>query len=120
MAIKSALIIYALANIRATSRVVNQGAPFCYVVAIYIAYLYFVWRGLTKSFEWASTNFEKAGTWGLVTALGDLVHEEFFLNILAVTLLTWVAQQCLTTPENISPLPEDLEPADGKAPTPTV
>jgi hypothetical protein len=111
---KAGFIIYALANIRLTSRVVNQGSPFYYVVAIYVAYLYFIWRGVTKSFEWANTHFDKAGAWGLVTALGDLVHEEFFINILAVTLFTWAVQNQLTVPENISPLPEYDESSNGE------
>jgi len=117
LVVKSAFIIYALHKIRTTSRVVNQGPPFCYVVLIYIAYLYFVWRGLTKSFDWASMHLAETGPWGFMSALGDLAHEEFFINILAVTLLTWVVQQRLTTPENISPLSEYVEGSEPAVPT---
>jgi hypothetical protein len=119
MVVKTGFIVYALNNIRNTSRVVNQGSPFYYVVAIYVAYLYFIWRGLTKSFEWASGHIEKAGAWGLLNAVGDIVHEEFFINIVAVGLLTWVVQQRLTLPGNISPLPQDSELEDGETSEPT-
>jgi hypothetical protein len=102
--VKFTLILYALYHIRKESRAVNRGYAFWYVVAIYIAYLYFVWRGLKKSFNWASTLIETSGTWGLFGAIGDLVHEEFFINILAVSLLTWAVQRQFTAPENISPL----------------
>jgi len=119
LVIKTALIVYALYNIRVTSRVVDRGAPFYYVVAMYVAYLFFVWRGLTKSFEWATAQMANSGIWGLLAALGDFVHEEFFISIAAVGLLTWVVQQKLTSPENISPLPSDwgerVHESDGPA-----
>lgn len=100
--VKSALIVRALLQVRRESIAVGHGKPFAAVIVLYVAYLYFVWRGLSKSFHWASTNIEMNGYWGLFSAIADIVHEEFFINIVAVSLLTWAVQQLLTSPENVS------------------
>jgi hypothetical protein len=103
MIVKSALIVHALYRVRFDSRAVNRGHAFYYIIALYVAYLYFVWRGLTKSFNWAFAQMTTNGPWGLLNAVADFAHEEFFINVLVVSLLTWAVQKRFTTPENISP-----------------
>jgi hypothetical protein len=99
--VKGSLLVHSLSRLRIESRAVSRASAFYCVVAIYAAYMFFVWRGLVKSFSWAHFQLTTTGFWGLIAAIGDLFHQEFFINIFAVAMFTYLVQQKFTSPDNI-------------------
>lgn len=98
---KTLLIFFALRRLRSDSPVMSKGGSAYYVAALYSAYLFFVWLGLTKAYEWTHTNLNSKGVVGLALGLLDYAYVDIFLNIFIVSVLTWGVTILFTDPANI-------------------
>ncbi len=99
--VKAVLIAWVLWKLRHESVAVTTGYSFCYVMALYAGYLFLVWRGLTKAYEWTHTHLESSGVLGLALGLLDYAYVDIFLNIVIVSAVTWAITTLFTNPAHI-------------------
>lgn len=99
--VKVTLITSALVRLRGESEAVRTGYSFYYVMVLYAGYLILVWRGLTKSYEWTSSNLNSKGVLGIVAGLFEYAYVDIFLNILIVAAITWGITTLFTNPSHI-------------------
>jgi hypothetical protein len=100
LVVKVGLIAWVLWRVRDESFAVKTG--FYYVVALYTAYLFLVWRGLTKAYEWTHAHLESGGVFGLSVGLLDYAYVDLFVNIIVVSAATWAITTLFTDPSRIS------------------
>jgi membrane protein CcdC involved in cytochrome C biogenesis len=89
MILKTLLICTSLYAIKQSDSFVMRSHSFKFVVLIYIAYLFLIWRGVTKSFSWTFSNINANGFLGLLQELAEYAYMDVFLNIIVVGLGTW-------------------------------
>lgn len=99
--VKAVLIINVLFRLRAESPAASQGKAFYYVLMLYAAYIFFVWRGLTKAFEWTHSNLETKGFFGLALGFFDYAYIDIFINIIIVGAGTWALTFQFTNPAHV-------------------
>jgi hypothetical protein len=99
--VKAALIAWVLWKLRDESVAVTTGYSFYYVMALYVAYLILVWRGLTKAYEWTHTHLESSGVFGLALGLLDYAYVDIFVNMVIVSAVTWAITTLFTNPAHI-------------------
>ncbi len=101
LSVKTVLIVSSLRQLWVDSPVMSKGGSAYHVTALYIAYLFFVWLGLTKAYEWTHANLNSHGFIGLALGLLDYAYVDIFLNIIIVSATTWGATVLFTDPANI-------------------
>jgi len=99
--IKITLMLCALRNLRYDSPAISSGQNFYYVAALYGGYLFLVWRGLTKSYQWTHTHLNSTGFWGVATGLLDYAYVDILINVIVVAGLTWAITTRVTDPSMI-------------------
>ena len=99
--LKLIILVWVLNRLRGDSRVMAIGNSFYYVLALYAGYLFLVWRGLTKAYEWTHTNLQSKGILGIAAGLLDYAYVDFFLNIVVVSAVTWGIITRFTDPSHI-------------------
>ena len=99
--IKAILIGWVLLKLRRESLAATKGNSFYYLLLLYISYLFLVWRGLTKSYEWTHSNLEGKGFFGLAAGLLDYAYVDIFINIVIVAAVTWGLTTLFTNPDHI-------------------
>jgi hypothetical protein len=108
IAVKATLIIWVLCKLRSESDAVRSGYSFYYVMVLYAAYLFLVWRGLTKAYEWTHSNLDSKGISGLAVGLLEYAYVDIFLNVVIVSSLTWGITTLFTSRSHIQrPYGED-------------
>jgi hypothetical protein len=100
--VKAILIGWVLRRLRGESIAATKGNSFYYVIALYLAYLVLVWRGLTKAYEWTHSNLDTDGFLGLAAGLFDYAYVDIFINIVVVAAVTWGLTELFTNPAHIS------------------
>lgn len=101
LAVKAILIFFSIRRLRNDSPAMSKGGSAYYVAALYSAYLFFVWLGLTKAYEWTHSHLNSKGILGLALGLLDYAYVDIFLNIFIVSALTWGLTTLFTDPANI-------------------
>ncbi len=99
--VKAAILAWVLNRLRGESLAVATGYSFYYVIALYAAYLFLVWRGLTKAYEWTHANLESNGIFGLAHGLFDYAYFDIFINVIIVAAVTWGITTLFTNPSHI-------------------
>lgn len=99
--VKAYLMLGALKNLRDESPAISSGRTFYYVIALYLAYLVLIWRGLTKSYYWTHTHLNSSGFWGVAAGLLDYAYVDVLINVIVVAGLTWAITTRVTDPSNI-------------------
>ena len=98
---KTTILAWVLNRLRGESLAVTTGNSFYYVIALYAVYLFLVWRGLTKAYEWTHTNLESNGALGLALGLLDYAYVDIFINVIIVAAVTWEITILFTNPSHI-------------------
>lgn len=98
---KTILIFFSLRRLKLESPAMSKGGSVYYVTALYSAYLFFVWLGLSKAYEWTHTHLNNKGVVGLALGLLDYAYADIFINIIIVAAITWGATTLFTDPTNI-------------------
>jgi hypothetical protein len=101
IAVKATILFFILLKLRGESPAVKTGNSFYYVIVLYVAYLFLIWRGVTKAFEWTHTNLQSNGILGLSTGLLDYAYVDIFVNIVIVAAVTWGITELFTSPSKI-------------------
>jgi|GEM_PF-3338782 len=99
--VKTTILAWVLNRLRGESLAVTTGNSFYYVIALYAVYLFLVWRGLTKAYEWTYTNLESNGALGLALGLLDYAYVDIFINVIIVAAVTWGITILFTNPSHI-------------------
>jgi hypothetical protein len=106
--VKATLIASVLYKLRGDSDAVRTGYSFYYVIVLYVAYLFLVWRGLAKAYEWTHTNLNSKGISGIAAGLLEYAYVDIFLNVVIVAAVTWGITTLFTSPSHIQrPYGED-------------
>ncbi|MGJ4916615.1 hypothetical protein [Bradyrhizobium oligotrophicum] len=101
MIVKTGLLAKALFELHRNAWFVRQSNSFAMLCLIYLLYLWLIWRGVTKSFAWVSSNLESLGLIGVIWGLLDYAYVDIFINILVVALGTWAITTRFTDPDLI-------------------
>ncbi len=99
LVVKAIVLCWTLCNLRNESPAVRKS--FQYVVILYAGYLFLVWRGLTKAYEWTHLNLQTKGANGLALGLFDYAYVDIFINVIIVAVVTWAITTLFTKPTNI-------------------
>jgi hypothetical protein len=109
MIAKTALLIISLNIIRQSDSFVMRSHSFKYVVLVYIAYLYVIWRAVTMAFKWTADHLISHGVPGLLSAIEEFAYVEVFINIFVVGLATWLLTSHFLDPKLIRQQSEYFE-----------
>ncbi len=98
---KAILLYWTLAKLKNDSNAFSDTKYFAYVAFLYIGYLVLVWQGITKSYHWTHMYLQSNGLVGLLIGLLDYAYIDIFLNIVAVSAVTWGLTTLITDPSRI-------------------
>jgi hypothetical protein len=104
--VKAILVAWSLWQLRGESPAVQKSLP--YVAALYCVYLFLVWRGLTKAYDWTHQHLTTDGVMGLAVGLLDYAYVDIFINVLIVSGITWALTTIFTKPSNIFTKPSNI------------
>lgn len=105
LAAKTLILIFVLKRLREESPAARKS--FHYIILIYVTYLFLIWRGLTKAFEWTHAHLELSGVLGVVIGLLEYAYVDIFINVVIVGALTWAIMTKFTEPKNIERLHDE-------------
>jgi hypothetical protein len=98
--VKTLTLTWSLYNVRSVASFVDI-KPFLGVVALYLLYLFVVWRLVTMVYDWTASIIASLGVLRTLWALLDYIFLELFLYVLIVSALTWAIVHLFTNPKYI-------------------
>jgi hypothetical protein len=100
MIVKTLALAFSLHKVRSVS-FVGASKSFLGVIALYLLYLYVIWRIVTMVHDWTAASIWSVGFVGMFWALLDYVFVELFLYVLIVSASTWALVFVFTRPKYI-------------------
>lgn len=100
LVVKTILLAWSLWQLRLESPAAQKSLS--YVAALYGFYLFLVWRGLTKAYNWTHQHLSSEGIAGLALGLLDYAYVDIFINVIVVSGITWALTIIFTKPSNIA------------------
>jgi hypothetical protein len=100
MIVKTLTLIWSLYKVWSVS-FINESKSFLGVVALYVIYLFFIWRLLMMVHDWTASRVGSLGVFGMLWALSDHILIDVLLNVVIVSAGTWALVLFFTRPKYI-------------------
>src|SRR6266540_2086477 len=98
--VKALTLTWSLHNVRSVASFVDT-KPFLGVIALYLLYLFVIWRLVTMVYDWTVSSITSLGALRTIWALLDYIFLELFIYVLIVSALTWALVHLFTNPKYI-------------------